>query len=362
MLSLNANSNPLQNLHIGTVVSHPTLGGDKTPQSLKAVIDQLAQALTKGGHLDKESPLGQMVGKQMEKMSPLGSLAGGSPEMIKAALGELIKDKLGDNFGAAADAGQAGAGAPDLMSQTLNGLAKASLDDLLTQQKDGTTFSKGNMPLLEKIAEFMDQRSAQDPGKFPPPDSGSWKNELKEDNFLDGKETAAFRSALDSLGSQLGQQQTGLGEAGGGSALNGVSSGAQSNPLSSVSPTDPSGGGQASPEGLNQDLGQLLGDLLQKGVNASVGGGLGTPVNDATPVNNASQTGAAGNSVTQDLGQLLSGLIKKGLEAEQNSAGVNGAGGQHNPFAQHDQQNMLAQAASALVSALVGGGNSHSLS
>lgn len=348
MLSLNANSNPLQNLHIGTVVSHPTLAGDKTPQSLKAVIDQLAQALTKGGHLDKESPLGQMVGKQMEKSNPLAALTGGSPDMIKAALGDVIKDKLGDNFGAAADAGQASAGAPDLMSQTLNGLAKASLDDLLTKQDSGTTFSKGDMPLLEKIAEFMDQRSAQDPAKFPPPDSGSWKNELKEDNFLDGKETAAFRSALDSLGGQLGQQQNGVGDAGGGSALN--------DPVTSLAPSDPSGTGQASPEGLNQDLGQLLGDLLQKGMNASVGGGLGTPVNDA------SQAGAGSSSVTQDLGQLLSGLIQKGLQAEQNGAGVNGAGGQ-NPFAQHDQQNMLAQAASALVSALVGGGgNSNTLS
>jgi hypothetical protein len=350
MLSLNANTNPLQNLHIGTVVSQPTLGGDKTPQSLKDVIDQLAQALTKGGHLDKESPLGQMVGKQMEKNNPLASLIGGNPDMIKAALGDLIKDKLGENFGAAADAGQAAAGAPDLMSQTLNGLAKASLDDLLTKTDQGTTFSKEDMPLLDKIAEFMDQRTAQDPQKFPAPDSGSWKNELtaEGDNFLDGKETAAFRSALDSLGGQLDQQQTGLSDAGGGSPLG--------NPLSNLSPTDPSGGGVQTPNSLNQDLGQLLGDLLQKGVNASVGGGLGTPMNDA------SQSAGATNSVTQDLGQLLSGLIKKGLEVEQNGAGVNGAGGQ-NPFAQQDQQNMLAQAATALVSALVGGGNnSNSLS
>lgn len=351
MLSLNANTSPLQNLHIGTVASQPTSGGDKTPQSLKDVIDQLAQALTKGGHLDKESPLGQMVGKQMEKNNPLASLAGGSPDMIKAALGDLIKDKLGDNFGAAADAGQAGAGAPDLMSQTLNGLAKASLDDLLTKTDKGTTFSKDDMPLLEKIAEFMDQRTAQDPVKFPAPDSGSWKNELtaEGDNFLDGKETADFRSALDSLGGQLGQQQSGLSDAGGGSPLG--------NPIGSLSPSDLSGGAAQTPNSVNQDLGQLLGDLLQKGVNASVGGGLGTPMNDA------SQSGGAGNSVTQDLGQLLSGLIKKGLEAEQNGAGVSGAGGQSNPFAQHDQQNMLAQAASALVSALVGGGsNSNTLS
>jgi hypothetical protein len=227
------------------------------------------------------------------------------------------------------------------MSKTLNGLAKASLDDLLTKTDKGTTFSKGDMPLLEKIAEFMDQRTAQDPVKFPAPDSGSWKNELtaEGDNFLDGKETADFRSALDSLGGQLDQQQNGLSDAGGGSQL------------SSLSPADPSGGAMQTPGSVNQDLGQLLGDLLQKGVNASVGGGLGTPMNDA------SQSGGATQSVTQDLGQLLSGLIKKGLEAEQNGAGVNGAGGQ-NPFAQQDQQNTLAQAAAALVSALVGGGNS----
>jgi hypothetical protein len=340
MLSLNGSTNLLLSQNIGTMASLPTVGADKSSQSLNEVIDQLAQTLTKDGHLDKESPLGQMVGERMHKMNPMAALIGGTPHMIKAALGDLIKDKLGDNFGAAADAGQTSAGAPNLMTQTLNGLAKASLDDLLTKQGEGTTFSKGDMPLLKCIAEFMDQRTAQNSLKYPAPDSGSWSNELKEDSFLDGKETAAFRSALDSLGTQLNQQQGGLGDAGGGSPLG--------NPVSRLSPSIPSGADHASAGGLSQDLGQLLSNLLQKGVNTSVDGGLGTPVN------NASQWAGANGNVTRDLGQLLSGLISKGLDAELNGASVKGTGGQHNPFDQHDHQNMLAHAASTLVLAFVG--------
>lgn len=81
----------LQGAHIGTVVSTGGIGGQQGPQSLKDVIDKLAQALTKDGHLDQDSPLGKMVGKQMEKMNPLASLGGGSPDMIKAALGAVIR-------------------------------------------------------------------------------------------------------------------------------------------------------------------------------------------------------------------------------------------------------------------------------
>jgi hypothetical protein len=341
MISLNANINPLQGAHIGTVVSTGGIGGQQGPQSLKDVIDQLAQALTKDGHLDQDSPLGKMVGKQMEKMNPLASLGGGSPDMIKAVLGALIKDKLGENVGAAADfglGGGAGSGQPDLMSQVLNGLGKASLDDLLSKQGDGTKFSSDDMPLLDKIAQFMDQN----PSKFPAPDSGSWKNELKEDNYLDSKETGAFRAALDMLGGQLEQQQNG-----GGSPLDG-------NALQL-----PGSGNRA------QDLGQLLGGLLQQGMNASLGNGVGNTVGGGlgTPVNDAQQPGNSGNSVTQDLGKLLGGLIEKGLEASQGgngsgSGGVGGAGGQPNQlFAQHDLQNTLAQAATAIVSALLGAGN-----
>ncbi|WP_447650328.1 type III secretion system effector HrpZ [Pseudomonas abietaniphila] len=350
MLSLNASINPLQNAHIGTVVSAGATNGAPGPQSLKDVIDKLASALTKDGHLDQDSPLGKMVGKQMEKMNPLASLGGGSPDMIKAVLGEVIKDKLGDNFGAAADfglGGGAGSGKPDLMSQVLNGLGKASLDDLLSKQGDGTKFSSDDMPMLDKIAQFMDQN----PSKFPAPDSGSWKNELKEDNYLDKSETGAFRAALDMLGGQLEQQQNGLSDGGGaGSPLG-------NNALAA----DPSGMQNPASGNPAQDLGQLLSGLLQQGMNASlgngagnnVGGGLGTPVNDAV------QPGNSGNSVTQDLGKLLSGLIEKGLEASQNgNGGVNGAGGQPNQlFAQHDLQNSLGQAANAIVSALLGAAN-----
>jgi hypothetical protein len=271
----------------------------------------------------------------------LASLGGGSPDMIKAALGALIKDKLGENVGAAADfglGGGAGSGQPDLMSQVLNGLGKASLDDLLSKQGDGTKFSSDDMPLLDKIAQFMDQN----PSKFPAPDSGSWKNELKEDNYLDSKETGAFRAALDMLGGQLEQQLNG-----GGSPLDG-------NALQLPGSGNPA-----------QDLGQLLGGLLQQGMNASLGNGGGNTVGGGlgTPVNDAQQPGNSGNSVTQDLGKLLGGLIEKGLEASQGgngsgSGGVGGAGGQPNQlFAQHDLQNTLAQAATAIVSALLGAGN-----
>ncbi|MFK3795630.1 MULTISPECIES: type III secretion protein HrpZ [unclassified Pseudomonas] len=340
MLSLNASINPLQNAHIGTVISTGGIGGQQGPQqSLKDVINQLADALTKDGHLDQDSPLGKMVGDQMKKMNPLAALGGGSPDMVKAALGELIKDKLGDNFGAAADFGLGGgsgtgAGKPDLMSQVLNGLGKASLDDLLSKQGDGTKFSSDDMPLLDKVAQFMDQN----PSKFPAPDSGSWKNELKEDNYLDKSETSAFRAALDMLGGQLEQQQNGIGEGGG--------------QLGNTLAADPSGGQSGLSGNPTQDLGQLLSGLLQQGLNANagngnnVGGGLGSPVSDAF------QSGNSGHSVTQDLGQLLGGLIEKGLEASQN--GGNNIGG-HNPlFAQHDLQNSLGQAANAIVSALLG--------
>ena len=347
MLSLNASINPLQNARIGTVVSNGGIGGQQGPQqSLKDVIEQLAQALTKDGHLDQDSPLGKMVGEQMKKMNPLAAaLGGGSTDMVKAALSEVIKDKLGDNFGAAADFGLGGgAGKPDLMSQVLNGLGKASLDDLLSKQGDGTKFSSDDMPLLDKIAQFMDQN----PSKFPAPDSGSWKNELKEDNYLDKNETGAFRAALDMLGGQLEQQQNGLGDAGLPTGNNALA-------------TDPSLGQNPLSGNPTQDLGQLLSGLLQQGLNANagngggnnVGGGLGTPVNDAL------QPGNSANSVAQDLGQLLSGLIEKGLEATQSGGGgAPGIGAQQNPlFAQHDLQSSLGQAANAIIQALLGSGN-----
>ncbi|MFJ3485264.1 type III secretion protein HrpZ [Pseudomonas sp. NPDC090202] len=353
MLSLNT-LNPLQGLRIGTVMPTDPTGGTQGSQSLKDVIDKLASALTKDGHLDKDTPLGQMVSKQMEKMNPLASLGGGSPEMIKAALGELIKDKLGDNFGAAAEFGLGGgAGKPDLMSQVLNGLGKASLDDLLSKQGDGTKFSASDMPLLDKIAEFMDQN----PSKFPAPDSGSWKNELKEDNYLDSKETGAFRAALDLLGEQLGQNQNGIQDGGG--LGNGLGGGLGNNLGNNNLMADPSGAQPAAGGNVAQDLGQLLGDLLQKGMNASFGNGVGNNVGGGlgTPVNNTALSNSGGNSVTQDLGQLLGGLIGKGLEASQAGNGNGNVGGGQQLFAQHDLQSSLTQAAGAIVSALLGAGH-----
>jgi hypothetical protein len=348
MLSLNA-LNPLQNASVGTVVPAVGISGQEGPQSLKSVIAEIALALTKDGHLDQDSPLGKMVGKQMEKMYPLASLGGGTPDMITAALGEVIKDKLGNNFGAAAEfglGGGAGYGKPDLMSQVLNGLGKASLDDLLLKQGDGSKFSTGDMPLLNQVAQFMDQNTS----KFPAPDSGSWKNELKEDNLLDKKETGAFRAALDMLGNQLGQQQNGSGAEGGG-----IGSPLSNNNLIA----NPSGGQSGN---VTQSLGQLLGDLLQQGLEKKLGIGGGSYLGGGQGgllLNNTNAPGNSGNSVSQDLGQLLGGLIKDGLQA--NHTGnevVNSSGGQNQLFAKHDLASSLAQYASAIVSALLGVSNS----
>lgn len=340
MLSLNT-LNPLQNASIGAVVSTGGIGGiggigsQEGPQSLKDVIAEIASALTKDGHLDQDSPLGKMVGKQMEKMIPLAFLGGGTPDMIKAALGKVIKDKLGDNFGAAAEfglGGGSGNGKPDLMNQVLNGLGKASLDDLLLKQGDGSKFSSSDMPLLDQVAQFMDQN----PSRFPAPDSGSWKNELKEDKFLNHKETGAFRAALDMLGNQLGQQQNGSGAEGGGIG----------SPLSNNIITNPSGG-------QSGNLGQLLGDLLLQGLEKSLGNdGGGSNLGGSQGgllLNNTIAPGNSGNCVSQDLGQLIGGLIKDGLQA--NHAGN---GGQNQLFAKHDLASSLAQYASALIPALLG--------
>jgi hypothetical protein len=339
MLSLNT-ANPLQGLHIGTVLPGAQSSGSQGSQSLKDVIEKLAQSVTKDGKLDTESPLGKMVAKEMPFAgTPLAGLLGGKGEDIKGAVEKLLKDKLGDNFGAAAGQGLGGGG--DLLSQALNGLGKASLDDLLGKQGDGTKFSSDDMPQLEKIADFMDQN----PTQFPAPDSGSWKNELKEDNFLDGAETDSFRAALDMLGSQMGQQQVGAQSPGGGL-------GTPQDLTSGTAQGTPAAGGQSGD--VTQDLGQLLGGLLQKGLEASQGAGTGSTGQSAA-ANDPAQP-ASGNQVTQDLGQLLSGLIEKGLQASQNggTGAANAQGGQ--PSAQQDLQGSAAQTAQALVALLQGGG------
>ncbi|POD32127.1 type III secretion protein HrpZ [Pseudomonas syringae pv. syringae] len=280
MQSLSLNSSSLQTPAMALVLVRPeteTTGASSSSKALQEVVVKLAEELMRNGQLDDSSPLGKLLAKSMAA----DGKAGGGIEDVIAALDKLIHEKLGDNFGASAD-NASGTGQQDLMTQVLSGLAKSMLDDLLTKQDGGTSFSEDDMPMLNKIAQFMDDNPAQ----FPKPDSGSWVNELKEDNFLDGDKTAAFRSALDIIGQQLGNQQSGAG-------------------------------------GL-----------------AGTGGGLGTPVN--TP-----QTGTAANGgqSAQDLDQLLGGLLLKGLEATLKDAGQTAT----------DVQSSAAQIATLLVSTLLQG-------
>lgn len=273
------------------------LTGSKETQSkpsLEDVIKQLLQELTKSGSLDESSPLGKMLAQHMQEKGIQGS----GPEDLKKGLESLISDKLGPNFGAADSAGLNGGSQQDLMSKVLNGLGKSYLDDLLSKQGEGTTFSQSDMPMLEKIAEFMDKF----PKDFPPPDSGSWKNELKEDNYLSEKETGDFRAALDKLGSQL----------------------------------------QANASEGSQGLGQGGG-----------GGGLGDP---AGLGNQSSPGGVQGGSV-DELAKLLSALIEKGLEATLAEGGNGGVGnGQPQGAGQHTLNSSAAETANALVQALLQGG------
>lgn len=65
-------------------------------KELKAVIDQLVQALTQSGQLDETSPLGKMLAKAMAA----DGKSANSIDDITASLDKLIHEKLGDNFGA----------------------------------------------------------------------------------------------------------------------------------------------------------------------------------------------------------------------------------------------------------------------
>jgi hypothetical protein len=260
-------------------------------QSLKNVIEKLIQELTQKGSLDESSPLGKMLANHMQEKG----IQNTGPDSLKEGLESLISDKLGPNFGAAESFGLGG-GQQDLMSKVLNGLAKSSLDDLLTKQGEGTQFSQSDMPMLEKIAEFMDKF----PKDFPPPDSGSWKNELKEDNYLSGSETEAFRAALDKLGGQLdanaaggaqGQPQEGLGAAQG---LGSPNSQGNSN---SVSPSSNS----------VQDLETLLMDLIKKGIQATLAGNTGSTSNSP---GNGQQT--LDSSAAQTAESLITALLQGG--------------------------------------------------
>ncbi|SOS32697.1 Harpin HrpZ [Pseudomonas syringae group genomosp. 3] len=326
-------------------------------KELKAVIDQLVQALTQSGQLDETSPLGKMLAKAMAA----DGKSANSIDDITASLDKLIHEKLGDNFGASAGIGagggggavsgsgvggglssDAGAGQSDLMSQVLNGLGKAVLDDLLTPSGEGgTTFSSDDMPTLEKVAQFMDDNKAQ----FPTRDGGSWMNELKEDNGLDAQETAQFRSALDVIGQQLGQQQ--------GDASGVTSGGGLGSPVSDTSLGDPAidaNTGPAANGNGSVDVGQLIGQLIDRGLQSvSSGGGLGTPVDNSTqPAGGTPAANPTGNVSNQDLGQLLSGLLQRGLEETIKDAGGNAGA---------DLQSSAAQVAAQLINALLQGTN-----
>ncbi|KPY88377.1 harpin HrpZ family protein [Pseudomonas syringae pv. tagetis] len=332
-----------------------TSSASTSSKELKAVIDQLVQALTKNGQLDDTSPLGKMLAKAMAA----DGKSGGSIADITAALDKLIHEKLGDNFGASAGIGGgagsgsgagggqldgASGGQSDLMNQVLNGLGKAVLDNLLTPSGEGgTTFSSDDMPILEKVAQFMDDNKAQ----FPTRDGGSWMNELKEDNGLDGQETAQFRSALDILGQQLGQQQSdasGLSGSGGGGLGSPVSDSAGA-PASLGDPAIDANTGPAANGNGNIDVGQLIGQLIDRGLQAS-GGGLGTPTDNST------QPGTTnGNLSNQDLGQLLEGLLQKGLEATLKDA--TGAG--------NDLQASAAQTVAQILNTLLQSSNNQAV-
>ncbi|KAA8712066.1 harpin HrpZ family protein [Pseudomonas cannabina] len=292
-------------------------------KALQEVIAKLAQALLKkDGGLDESSPLGKMLAKAMAQ----NGKSGGGIEDIIAALDKLIHDKLGDNFGASADmnagsgsgagnedgggvGGDAG-GQSDLTTQVLNGLAKAMLDDLLTPDSQGSSLSKDNLPMLEKIGQFMDDNKAQ----FPASESGSWKNQLTQNTQLGADDTKTLRAALDMLSQLLGKQQNDSGISGGGlgspltdsttspdetddSTLN-------TNPASNV---DNGGNGDSG-------LGHLLGDLLERGLQSTIsGGGLGTPLGGKE--HSSGKSGHGDPLHLHDLGQLLGGLIEKGLKA-----------------------------------------------
>lgn len=207
------------------------------PQNMDQVVDKLADML-KGSDLSS-SPLGQMVKDKLDDSGGLMGILkkGGMENAVKDALKDIISEKLGDNFGAAQSfglgngagtGGAAGAGGgqqPDLLERVLSGLAKSSLDDLLGKQGEGTKFSDKDMPMLEEIAKFMDAN----PSQFPKPDSGSWANELKEDNYLNKEETGAFRAALDSIGGQLDAKASG--QPGGAQGAAGLPGSAASNML-----------------------------------------------------------------------------------------------------------------------------------
>lgn len=318
--SINSLQSPgsLFSLSLGT---SPVGGTQSSSPALQKVIDQLASALTQNGQLDQSSPLGNMLSKVMQ---------GSGIEAVKTALEKLIRDKLGDNFvaasdksgsdnGAAANAGNAGQS--DLLTQVLNGLAKAMLEDLLSKQGDSSSFSSKDQPILQQVAQFMDANK----GVFSTPDSGSWANEFKEDNYLNADETSQVRAALGLIAQQLGKQQVDTGSTADAGSVGGLGT-PLSQPASSLSAPEQASGGNSAGSNSGADLGQLLGELVELGLQSALAGngGLGSPLNAGNSSGNtASGNGTSGNGVASDLGKLLSGLLERGLEvALQGQSGV----------------------------------------
>lgn len=227
-----SNTLPIQGARV-----QPSEGGGQQLSSLQKAIRELAsQLMTMDGKLDESSPLGKMVASKM----PNEGLFGSGQAQVEKALQSLIKEKLGENFGSdqaqprtqgtsgtggtggSAGVGGANGGEEDLMTQLLKALVKSMLGGMLKPDgKGNSNFSEKDQAMLSKIGEFMDQN----PAKFPPPDSGSWKTELskgggEQDNLLNADETGQVQNALDMLSSQLdagsvGNAQGGLGGSGG---------------------------------------------------------------------------------------------------------------------------------------------------
>lgn len=236
-----SNTFPIQGARV-----QPSEGGGQQLSSLQKAIRELAsQLMTMDGKLDESSPLGKMVASKM----PNEGLFGSGQAQVEKALQSLIKEKLGENFGSdqaqpkaqgtsgtggaggmggSAGVGGANGGEEDLMTQLLKALVKSMLGGMLKPDgKGNSNFSEKDQAMLSKIGEFMDQN----PAKFPPPDSGSWKTELskgggEQDNLLNADETGQVQSALDMLSSQLdagsvGNAQGGLGGSGGSGGFGG---------------------------------------------------------------------------------------------------------------------------------------------
>ncbi|ANF89252.1 Type III secretion protein HrpZ (plasmid) [Pseudomonas antarctica] len=319
-------------LHIGTVIpgdgTFQDLAGSKTPQALNGVVDRITNALTSSGHLDTDTPLGKMVEQQLKKDNPFAALGiGQSADNVRKAVSDLIKNTLGNNFGASASAGIGGG--QDLMSQIMKGLGKAALNQALTPEGDGSTFSNADKPLLRKVADFMDDNKSA----FGTPDSGSWRKELNEDNYLSKDETSKFRAALE----QISQQMDGSDSVSG-----------------SAVPQSTAGGLSSPPNDLQNDASD---DDALDDSGTTTQGGLGTP--QASPDNSGSDDSAdsadapAANS-QQQLQQILQQLEQL-LGAASGMQGAQQGGHHHHHDAQSRQmqdRNQLSSAAQAAQSIL----------